>query len=95
MADETHNRAILLLVGLITLTCVTCATYLSLHGKDYAALLTIAGSAIGVLTGSAIKNTPTTSTTIPDSTGVINVTTGQQPTPPVSPVLEAGTGSTP
>lgn len=73
MNEETHNRAILLLVGMITLACVTCATFLSLHGKDYAALLTIAGPAIGVLTGSAIKNTPASSTTIPDSTGVVNV----------------------
>ena len=72
--DVKHNNKVLLLVAFVCALCVLCYSWLSIHGKPEAALLTIAGSSLGILTGSAFnQKKPETTTSIPDSTGTINV----------------------
>lgn len=71
--DEKHNISLIILVGIVVETCIVCSAYLSMHGKDYAALIAVGGAFAGILTGSGLRPKTPPTTTIPDSSGVVNV----------------------
>lgn len=83
MSDEkTHNRLIILFVAFVVAISEVTYSYLSIKGKPEAAILGIATYALGILTGSSLTTKkPETTTTIPDSSGVVNVNVPPATTP--------------
>lgn len=51
----TCNKCILALIGVIVMTCILCATKLAIDGKEFAAFIGVATTAIGVISKSALE----------------------------------------
>ena len=76
--EKNHNKQVILFVAFVVSMCVSAYTYLSMHGKPEAAILTIATYAMGLLTGSQL-NRPKTGTEVKTDADSTTVSTSSNP----------------